>query len=125
MVLDCCKHLTSQQKLLEMHEGGLEGEDKQQGTCKGYSDQADESDNLCLDGQSVLSRRWEAESYLAEVVVLHAVGPRMDEELVDYGDVQEVHHVRDLGQGLEDAPGEELVDQAQTSCKKLLSVSVD
>ena len=108
-------HLTSQQKLLEVHEGGLEGEDKQQGTGKGYSDQADESDNLGLDGQSVstFSRRADS-SYLAEVVVLHAVGPGVDEELVDDGDVQEVHHVRYLGQGLEDAPGEELVDQAQT-----------
>ena len=38
----------------------------------------------------------------------------MDEELVDDGDVQEVHHVGYLGQGLEDAPGEEFVDQAKT-----------
>ena len=53
MVLDFCKHLTSQQKLLEVHEGGLEGKNEQQGTGKGYSDQADESDNLDLDGQSI------------------------------------------------------------------------
>ena len=99
-----------------MHEGGLEGKNEQQGTGKGYSDQADESDNLGLDGQSVstFSRREADSSYLAEVVVLHAVGPGVDEELVDDGDVQEVHHVGDLGQRLEDAPGEEFVDQAQT-----------
>ena len=46
MVSDFCMHLTSQQKLLEVHEGGLEGKDKEQGTGKGYGDQADESDNL-------------------------------------------------------------------------------
>ena len=68
---------------------------------------------------SVLTRRWEADSsYLAEVVVLHAVGPCMDKKLIDDGDVQEVHHVGNLGQRLEDAPGEELVDQAQALCMK-------
>ena len=122
MVLDSCKHLTSQQKLLEVHEGSLEGKNEQQGTGKGYSDQADESDNLCLEAQSVSTFKRRADSsYLAEVVVLHAVGPGLDEELVDDGDVQQVHHVGDLSQGLEDAPGEELVDQAQTLCKKLFS----
>ena len=114
MVSDFCMHLTSQQKLLEVHEGGLKGENEQQRTGKGYSDQADESDNLCLEAQSVSTFKRRADSYLAEVVVLHAVGPSLDEELVDDCDVQQVHHVGNLGQRLEDAPGEELVDQAQT-----------
>ena len=115
MVSDFCMHLTSKQKLLEVHEGCLEGENKQQRTGKGDGDQAGERENLDLDGQKVstLNRRADS-SYLAEVVVLHAVGPCMNKELIDDGDVQEVHHVGDLGQRLEDAPGEELVDQAQT-----------
>ena len=71
---------------------------------------------IWMDNQSVstFNRRADFSSYLAEAVVLHAVGPGVDEELVDDGDVQEVHHVGNLGQRLEDAPGEEFVDQAQT-----------
>ena len=38
------------------------------------------------------------------IVVLHAVCPRVEIQLVDDAYVHEVHHVGDLGERLEDAP---------------------